>query len=134
MKYLLDVNVLVAFGFLDHEFHQAVARWVSTLTNESTLVTCSLTDLAFIRLLAQIPAYGVDVAEAKRLLHGAKSASPVPFEFIADDHDASHLPDWVTRPKQVNDGHLAGLAKAEGAEFVTLDRGIPGALLIPQER
>jgi hypothetical protein len=28
MKYLLDVNGLVALGFLQHDFHERVASWV----------------------------------------------------------------------------------------------------------
>ena len=31
MKYLLDVNGLVALGFLQHEFHERVASWVHAL-------------------------------------------------------------------------------------------------------
>ncbi len=134
MKYLLDVNVLIALGFLEHEFHEKVRRWVGALsTTEGALATCSLTELGFVRVLAQTPQYAFSVAEAKSLLQQLKAASPVRFEFIADDHTISHLPSWVRAPKQVSDGHLAQLAKAKGAEFVTLDRGIPGALLIPQE-
>jgi len=135
MKYLLDVNVLVALGFFEHEFHEKVTRWVGTIsTAEGILATCSHTELGFVRVLAQTPQYASSVAEAKDLLQRLKAASEVRFEFFADDHGASHLPSWVRAPKQVSDGHLAQLAKAKGAEFVTLDRGIPGALLIPQER
>ena len=54
------------------------------------------------------------------------------FTFISDDHDISHLPGWVKQPKQITDGHLAQLAKANGAVLATLDRGIPGAFLIPE--
>jgi predicted nucleic acid-binding protein len=134
MKYLLDVNVLIALGLFDHEFHQPVARWVSALAaTDAVLATCSLTELGFVRVLAQTPQYALDVAEARRLLNRAKLTSPVPFEFIVDDQGASDLPSWVRAPKQVSDGHLARLAKARGAEFVTLDRGIPGAFLIPPE-
>jgi predicted nucleic acid-binding protein len=35
MKYLLDVNALVALGFLEHEFHERVARWVRGLAANS---------------------------------------------------------------------------------------------------
>ena len=135
MKYLLDVNVLLALGLFDHEFHQPVARWVSALcATEATLASCSLTELGFVRVLAQSPQYAFNVAEARNLLRRLKATSPVKFEFVADDHGASNLPSWVRAPKQVSDGHLAQLAKAKGAEFVTLDRGIPGARMIPQER
>jgi len=32
MKYLLDVNALIALGFLEHEFHERVAQWVQRLS------------------------------------------------------------------------------------------------------
>jgi hypothetical protein len=38
---------------------------------------------------------------------------------------------WVKTVKQTTDGHLAQLAKANGAILATLDRGIPGAFHIP---
>jgi predicted nucleic acid-binding protein len=55
MKYLLDVNALVALGFLQHEFHGRVARWVHGLTTRGIpeLATCSITELGFIRVLVQ---------------------------------------------------------------------------------
>lgn len=135
MKYLLDVNVLVALGFVDHEFHEAAVRWVSTLgTEDSVLYTSPLTELGFLRVLSQAAEYGLTVAEARVLLGRVQASSPVPWEFMADDQDASQLPSWVRTPKQVNDGHLAQLAKAKGAQLATFDRGIPGALLIPRER
>jgi len=40
---------------------------------------------------------------------------------------------WVKTPKQITDGHLAQLAKANGAILATLDGRIPGAFLIPVE-
>ncbi len=63
MKYLLDVNALVALGFLEHEFHERVARWVRRLAAKGTpeLATCSITELGFVRVLAQAPQYGFTV-------------------------------------------------------------------------
>jgi predicted nucleic acid-binding protein len=127
------VNVLVALGFFEHEFHQQVARWLSSLDKrEDALATCSLTEIGFVRVLAQTPEYGLSVADAKGLLQRVKATCPVKFEFIADDHGVSQLPSWVRTPKQVSDGHLAQLAKSKGAAFVSLDRGIPAATLIPR--
>jgi hypothetical protein len=54
--------------------------------------------------------------------------------FIPDDHDVSQLPGWVKTPKQITDGHLAQLAKANGAMLATLDAGIPKAFLIPRSK
>jgi len=131
MIYLLDVNALVALGFLNHEFHARVAAWARS-QNPPKLATCSITELGFDRVLAHAPAYGFTVAQARTLLLRLKSARSVTFTFIADDHDISDLPAWVRAPKQITDAHLASLAIANGAVLATLDENIPGSNLIPQ--
>jgi hypothetical protein len=134
MKYLLDVNALVALGFLQHEFHERVSSWVRTAASHgaSELATCSITELGFVRVLAQAPQYGFNVSQARQLLSLLKSAHIVRFAFIADDHDVSHLPGWVKTPRQTTDGHLVRLADSKNAILATLDRKIPRAFLIPQ--
>ena len=136
MKHLLDVNALVALGFLQHEFHERVADWVHGQSSRFPLelATCSITELGFVRVLAQAPQYGINVAHARTLLLRLKSAKVLTFTFISDDHDISHIPAWVKTAKQTTDGHLALLAKAHGATLATLDGGIPGAFLIPNLR
>ena len=136
MKYLLDVNALVALGFLEHEFHERVARWVRRLAAKGTpeLATCSITELGFVRVLAQAPQYGFTVGQACNLLQRLKAARTVTFTFIPDGQDISHLPSWVRTAKQTTDGHLAQLAGANSAVLATLDRRIPQAFLIPRER
>jgi len=131
MKYLLDVNALVALGFLQHEFHERVAVWVRTSIAKGTveLATCSITELGFVRILVQAPQYGFAVSQARDLLLRLKAASAL--TFIPDDHDISHLPGWVKTAKQTTDGHLAELAKAKGAILATLDNRIPRAFQIP---
>jgi predicted nucleic acid-binding protein len=130
MKYLLDVNALVALGVIHHEFHDRVAAWVRA-QRFPPLATCSITELGFVRVLAQAPAYGFTVAQARTLLLRLKKARALPFTFIPDGHDVSHLPAWVKTPKQTTDGHLVQLAGANGAVLATLDERIPGAYLIP---
>lgn len=129
MRYLLDVNALVALGFVNHEFHDRVASWVRA-QQFPMLATCSITELGFIRILAQAPAYGLTVAQARTQLLRLKESNLSRFTFISDDHDVSHLPSWVKMPKQTTDGHLAKLASANGGVLATLDRKIPGAYLI----
>jgi len=131
MKYLLDVNALVALGFLHHEFHDRVAAWVREQQFPS-LATCSITELGFVRVLAQAPAYGFSIAQARALLLRLKKTESLSLTFIPDGHDISHLPAWVKTPKQTTDGHLWRLAASNGAVLATLDRGIPGAYLIPK--
>jgi predicted nucleic acid-binding protein len=134
MTFLLDVNALVALGVVEHQFHPKVTRWVRTSrsSGDFRLMTCSITELGFVRVLASTKPYGFTVETAGDLLFRMKTEDEGLFSFVPDELDASRLPVWVHHPKQITDGHLAQLAKANGAVLATLDRGIRGALLIPE--
>jgi predicted nucleic acid-binding protein len=131
MIYLLDVNALVALGFMNHEFHARVALWVRA-TRSIELASSSITELGFVRVLSQAPAYGFTVVQARSLLLRLKQARSFPLLFLPDQVDISHLPGWVKTPKQITDGHLGQLAKTQGAILATLDENIPGSHLIPK--
>jgi predicted nucleic acid-binding protein len=130
MRYLLDVSALIAYGFRKHDFHDQVGAWMRSREGDHFL-TCSITELGFVRVLGNIRTYGMDVARAKELLLDLKARKVLPLAFIPDANDLSRLPQWVKTPLQVTDGHLLELAKAHGAILATLDKGIPGAYLIP---
>jgi uncharacterized protein len=130
MTYLLDVNALVALGFSLHIFHARVSRWIARATPE--LATCSITELGFVRVLAQTTPYALTVSDAQNLLLRLKRSNVPGFRFIIDDHDISRIPAWVKTAGQLTDGHLLQLAKANDATLATLDRKIPGAFLIPE--
>lgn len=130
MKYLLDVNALVALGFAQHEFHERVNLWLATEQSPS-LLSCSITELGFVRVLAQAASYGFTVAQARNALMALKRTDKLSFGFIPDELDISHLPSWVRTPKQTTDGHLLQLAKVSGASLATFDSRIPGAFHIP---
>ena len=131
MIYLLDVNALVALGFINHEFHDRLVSWMQSHASPR-LASCAITELGFVRVLAQAPAYGLTVAQARTLLLRLKQAAGPRFSFIKDEHDVSQLPGWVRAPKQITDGHLSKLASAHGAILATLDESIPGSYLIPK--
>ena len=130
MKYLLDVNVLIALGFRYHAFHERVALWLKA-EKFPPIATCSITELGFVRVLAQAPTYGLSISHARVLLEQFKRASKSPIVRISDDHGAAEIPKWVTTPRHITDGHLLQLAAAKGFTFATLDEKIPGAFLIP---
>lgn len=130
MKYLLDVNALVALGFIHHEFHDRMATWVKA-QQFPELATCSITELGFVRVLSQAPAYGFTVVQARTVLLRMKRAKVLAFTFITDAHDISHLPIWVKSPRQTTDGHLVELARVSGAIMATLDEKVPGSYRIP---
>jgi predicted nucleic acid-binding protein len=131
MTYLLDVNALLALGFQQHEFHHRVASWVARARQPLLLATCSISELGFVRVLAQAPAYGLTILQARTLLMRLKKADAPLFTFVTDSHDASHLPAWVKTGRQITDGHLAQLARANAAVLATLDAKISDAFLIP---
>jgi predicted nucleic acid-binding protein len=130
MRYLLDVNALIAYGFRRHDFHDRVGAWIQTRKGDRFL-TCSITELGFVRVLGNFRTYGMNVAHAKSLLRELKAWKDLPLEFIKDGNDISALPPWVTTPAQTTDGHLLQLASVNGAVLATLDEGIPGACRIP---
>lgn len=136
MRYLLDVNTLLALVLLEHEFHVRVARWVERLGTSGIpeLATCSITELGFVRVLGQAQLYGSSVAQARELLLKVKNSHGMRWIFIPDGHDVSHLPSWVRTPKQTTDGHLVELASDNEAVLATLDRRSPRAFVIPQTR
>lgn len=133
MIYLLDVAPLLALGLQQHVFHGRVATWMQTVANQrdTMFATCAITELGFLRILTQASSYSFTTEQGKLLLAQLKATKGLRFLFLADDQGVEDLPPWVKGPKQITDGHLAGLARAHGAEMATLDERIPGAFLIP---
>lgn len=130
MKYLLDVNALIAFGVRQHQFQQRLVDWVYSQRG-STFLTCSLTEIGFVRVVASVAIYSLNVVQARTLLLGMKANASQPLNFLTDANDISTLPTWVNAPGQTTGGHLLQLAHTNGAVLATLDKGIPGAFLIP---
>lgn len=134
MRYLLDVNVLIALGITRHQFRDRVRTWAASLVVKGTpeLATCSITELGFLRIVSQVPAYNVTLEQAKTQLSMLKDSSTYDLLFIVDENDVSRLPAWVKSAKQTTDGHLAELAASNGCVLATLDENIPGAFVIPK--
>jgi len=94
-------------------------------------MTSSVTEIGFVRVVASVTMYDLDVSQAIRVLLGMKGNAVQPLSFLPDHNDISLIPAWVKIPKQTTDGHLLQLASANGAVLATLDGKIPGAFLIP---
>ena len=125
MKYLLDVNALIALGYKQHVFHQRVSGWAAG----KSLATCSITELGFARILAQLPEADVSVATSREMLATMKRERRL--KQISDSQSVVDLPAWVEKPGQITDGHLLALAQSNNSALATCDEGIPGAFLIP---
>jgi predicted nucleic acid-binding protein len=133
MRYLLDVNALLALGIKQHQFNHRVETWIAGLSStlQPTLATCSITELGFVRIASQVSAYGFTFAQARDELLQLKQSTVYDFKFLVDSDDISKLPTWVKTGKNTTDGHLAQLAKSQGAILATLDEKIPDSFLIP---
>ncbi len=133
MKFLLDVNVLVAWGWSDHVDHERTATWIAMLKKRTAakLLTSAIPELGFVRVSVQRTGGRVTVDEASVTLKGMLDALGASHAFLPDDRPASHFPEWCQHPSRTTDAHLLGLAEAHGAKLATLDEGIPGAFLVP---
>ncbi len=131
MKWLLDVNALIALAHQGHADHSRAIRWFASLPNSTSgLATCPITELGFVRVSVQA-GFENTIPDAAETLHGLKNSSRIPFELIPNSLGAERLPSWVCGAKQVTDGHLLELAREFSMDLATLDKGIPGACLIP---
>ncbi len=131
MRWLLDVNALIALAHQGHVDHPRVIRWYASLIDsDAELATCAFTEIGFVRVSIQA-GFETDAPGASETLHGLKTSSRIPFEMIPDSLGADRLPTYVVGPKQITDGHLLELANEFSIRLATLDKGIPGAFLIP---
>ena len=133
MKYLLDVNVLLAWGWADHTDHRKVASWIAAMKSQETvtLLTSSIPQLGFVRISVQRTAGYLSVAAAAETLAGMLGSLGKQHKFIPDDISSTeNWPSWCNAASRTTDAHLLALASSHGARLLTLDTGIPEALLL----
>ena len=133
-RYLLDVNMLVAWGWADHLDHERVAEWIAARLNEADpprLMTSPIPELGFVRVSVHRGGGQVSPGQASSVLESLIATLGTSHEFLADDRGARMWPDWCRGAARTTDAHLLGLAESHGAELATLDLGIPGAFVIP---
>ncbi|HSK78534.1 MAG TPA: TA system VapC family ribonuclease toxin [Thermoanaerobaculia bacterium] len=127
MVSLLDVNVLVALAWPNHEHHDLASRWFQR-NQRLGWATCPVTQSGFIR-----------ISSNPRVISGAKSPREVAsllrrilslphHVFFADDISLVGSkfvePEKLTGYRQVTDAHLLGIALRHQGRLATLDRAI----------
>ena len=134
MKHLLDVNVLVAWGWSDHVAHERTVTWLAATRARETpkLLTSAIPELGFVRVSVQRTAGSVTVAKAGDTLAAMLRSLGACHGFLPDDRAAANLPVWCDGASRTTDAHLVDLAEAHGARLATLDTGIPGTFLVPR--
>jgi len=116
MRFLLDVNALLAAIWVNHPDHAKADAWAQG----KELATCPLSELGFLRISTHPKALNSDMPAACKLLEGfLQQHRP---EFVPAD-----LPALTTSARssdQVTDLYLAQLADSKGLKLATLDTGI----------
>lgn len=123
---LLDVNVLMALAWPNHEHHDLVSEWFDRHQDRGW-ATCPLTQSGFVRVSSnhRVP-YAKSPREAVALLSQIvdfpshvffpDDISLVTSRFVAIERLIGH--------GQVTDAHVLGIALSHRARLATLDRGI----------
>lgn len=131
--HLLDVNVLVAWGWADHTDHHRTVRWIAERKKArgARLLTSSIPEIGFVRVSAQRSGGRISVAEAAEVLRGMLDSLGPVHRFLPDDAGGTSWPDWCTTATRTTDAHLLLLAQQHQLTLATLDAGIPDAMLLP---
>ncbi len=132
MKYLLDVNILVAWGWSDHVEHERTVTWIAATKKKqgTLLLTSSIPQLGFVRVSVQRTGGRVTVKEASGTLAGMIASLGKCNSFLPDDRPVFDFPAWCQLASRTTDAHLLQLAQAHGAKLATLDAGILGAFFL----
>ena len=123
-RYLLDVNLLIARTFKDHEHYSAASEWFKTPGLQWAL--CPFTEAGFLRY-ATAPGRGnLSMGDATAILDRLAQHPGYQFQ--------PHIEEWrsFTKPffnrlhghNQVTDAYLLGVAIRNNLVLATFDRGI----------
>jgi predicted nucleic acid-binding protein len=123
VKYLLDVNALIAWRHSTAHGHARFHAW-ATVTGLASLATCAHTELGFLRVSMQV--FRLTLAEAQTALADIKRQTG----HFAEIAPPPKLAPWANTAAKTSDAYLVQLAAAAGLELATLDTGIPGAVQI----
>ncbi len=125
MKYLLDVNALLAWEHARSPHHEVFHSWVRSLEHPR-FYSCALTELGFLRISMQV--FDYSLPQAAESLQSIK----VQLEGFIEKAPSPRLPNWASKAAKTSDAYLVQLAKDNDMRLATLDSGIkdPTALRI----
>ena len=116
MKYLLDINVLLAAIWSNHPQYAVADAWL----RGKSVVVCPISELGFLRVSTNKKAIAAPMNDARKALE----------KFLVEAK-AGRIPDDVpalesnpARSDQVTDQYLAMLASRHGCKLATFDREI----------
>jgi hypothetical protein len=121
---LLDVNVLLALAWPNHQFHAAATHRLES--SRDRWATCALTELGFIRLSsnpAAVPAAKTPAEAATLLAAMVNDPLHVYIKLLSapSDEESIQVFERILGNKQVTDAYLLRLARQHQAKLTTFD-------------
>lgn len=111
---LLDVNLLLAYGWRSHFMHEQCRLWLDSIPS---FLTCPITELGFLRV-SMSPGYRAKIEDAMHVLDTIKHKNNS--RLIHCDIPASAI-EKVTNFKDTTDAYLVALSKIHSCKLATLD-------------
>jgi toxin-antitoxin system PIN domain toxin len=125
--FLLDVNVLLALAWREHQFHSTTQEWFARNADRGW-ATCPLVEAGFVRIISnpQFSPRAVSPQEAIDAL--AISVGHPKHQFWADavpvTDGLARFANRIVGHKQVTDAYLLALARHHRGKLATLDRRV----------
>ena len=120
MTRLLDVNLLMALLWENHEQHERARRWLAAVVE---FASCPVCQLGFVRISAHpMLGFGMSPDQAFGILR--RFLADPRHLFIPDDlscEDRGLLTERIPGSNDVTDHYLAGLARHHGFTLATFD-------------
>ena len=117
MRYLLDVNSLLAWEHGNSPHHGSFHAWAKVV-GRANLWTCALTELGFLRVSMQV--FGYDLRQASEALAVLKQNAGGFIEIAP----APSLPGWASNASRTSDGYLTQVALENKMQLATFDTGL----------
>jgi toxin-antitoxin system PIN domain toxin len=124
VRYLLDVNVLVALLDEQHIHYAAATAWFRSSCQEWSL--CPLTESGFLRYATRPKTGGATMGDATAVLTRLTLEAGYHYQSIGTDWQTLTEPifNQILGHKQITDAYLLGLAIQEDMVLATFDRAI----------
>lgn len=128
---LLDVNVLIALLWPEHESHERAQRWFRQNASLGW-ATCAMTQAGFVRIVSN-PAFSRRAVSAQDAFAVLRASLRHPaHHFWTEDVGIAEafasLDRTLLGHQQITDAYLLGLAIHKKGRFATLDAGIKSLL------
>jgi len=125
MTFLLDVNVLMALLWENHEHHQVARTWFRDVTDFGT---CPVSQLGFARVSSH-PALGYSMSPDQAFSVLRAVLADARHHFVPDDlscEDRVVRTDLMAGANQVTDHYLVALARQHRFTLATFDESLAG--------